>query len=388
MCQSVGNGTQWSSRRRENLVEPEWATKGSCPYTSLETEPLLARIPLFVPAKMFCLISRACYKNARMKLKHILRCFALFVFFLGVESSPAQEKIRIAISNFSASYISMHIAQKRGYYAEEGMAVEIILMAGLTSTRALIGNSVELGSASNPTAAVQGAKLKILMVFNDKPPGMLIAQPSIKSVAELRGKRIGGSTVGSLEYGWMKELLPKFGLQLEKDVTFVPVGSTSTRFTALRAGTIDASPLSPPSNFLAQDAGFPVLLRTADHLEDIQASIVATDDRLSRQGEMIRRFMRATVKGNRFYLANRQEGITAIMEFTRHKDRDLMARVYDDHMKTIARDGTIPERLQQIVIDRSKRLTGVTREVKTDEIFDFSFIRKAQAEVAQSGWKP
>ena len=118
----------------------------------------------------------------------------------------AQEKVRVAISNFSASYISMHIAQKRGYYAEEGMIVEIILMAGLTSTRALIGNSVELGSASNPTAAVQGAKLKILMVFNDKPPGVLMAQPSLKSVAELRGKRMGGSTVGSLEYGWIKEV--------------------------------------------------------------------------------------------------------------------------------------------------------------------------------------
>ena len=39
----------------------------------------------------------------------------------------------------------------------------------------------------------------------------------------------------------MKELLPKFGLQLEKDVNFVPVGSTSTRLTALRAGTIDAA---------------------------------------------------------------------------------------------------------------------------------------------------
>jgi ABC-type nitrate/sulfonate/bicarbonate transport system substrate-binding protein len=306
----------------------------------------------------------------------------------GAMSAAAQEKVRVAISNFSASYISMHIANKRGYYAEEGMSVEIILMAGLTSTRALIGNSVELGSASNPTAAVQGAKLKILMVFNDRPPGMLIAQPGIKSVGELRGKRLGGSTVGSLEYGWMKELLPKFGLQLEKDVTFVPVGSTSTRFTALRAGTIDASPLSPPSNFLAQDAGFPVLLRTADHLEDIQASIVATDERLTRQGDLVRRFLRATVKGQRFYLANRPEGISAIMEFTRHKDRELMARIYDDHMKTIAHDGTIPERLQQIVIDRSKRLTGVTRDVRPEEIFDFSFIRKAQAEVTESGWTP
>ena len=144
-----------------------------------------------------------------------------FATLLGVSvalpgSAHTQERVRVAISNFSASYISMHIAQKRGYYAEENMSVEIILMAGLTSTRALIGNSVELGSASNPTAAVQGAKLKILMVFNDKPPGMLVSQPSIKSVTDLRGKRIGGSTVGSLEYGWLKEMLPKFGLQLEK----------------------------------------------------------------------------------------------------------------------------------------------------------------------------
>jgi len=73
-----------------------------------------------------------------------------------LNSAPVQakEKIRVAISSFSASYISMFIAQKRGYYAEEGLAVDIILMAGLTGTRALIGNSVEFGSASNPTAAV------------------------------------------------------------------------------------------------------------------------------------------------------------------------------------------------------------------------------------------
>ncbi len=98
--------------------------------------------------------------------------------------------------------------------------------------------------------------------------------------------------------------------------------------------------------------------------------------------------MRATVKGQRVYLANRQEGITAITEFTRNKDRELMARVYDDHMKTIARDGTISDRLQRIVIERSKRLVNVTRDVRPEEIFDFSYIRRAQAEVTQSGWTP
>jgi NitT/TauT family transport system substrate-binding protein len=300
----------------------------------------------------------------------------------------AEDKVRVAISNFSASYIPIVLAQKRGYYAEEGIGVEIILMAGLTGTRALIGNSVEFGSASNPTAAVQGAKLKILMVFNDKPPGSFMAQPAFKNIAELRGKRVGGSTIGSLDYGWLKEVLPKFGLNLEKDVNFVPVGSTSARYVALRAGSIDAASLSPPSSLLAHSLGYTTFFNFADHLEDIQASIVATDDRLARQGDLVRRFMRATVKGQRVYHANRQEGTAAIMEFTRQKDRDLMARVYDDHMKTVAKDGTIPERLQRIVIERSKRFTGVNREVKPEEIFDFSYLRRAQAEITQSGWTP
>ena len=306
------------------------------------------------------------------------------IFLTLAACASAEERIKVAVSNFSPSYMPMFMASKRGYYAEEGLAVDIILIAGLLGTKAVMSNSVEFGSASNPTAAVQGAKLKMLMVFNDKPPGILAAQPGIKSVTELRGKKVGGSTVGSLDYGWLKELFPKFGLQLERDVIFLPIGSTSTRYSALRMGTIDASPLSPPSSFMAQDAGYPALLRFSDEIEDIQASIVTTDDRLARQGELVRRFMRATVKGHRVYLSNRQEAISAIMEFTRQKNLELIARAYEDHMKTIARDGTIPERLQRIVIDRSKRLVGVTREVRPEEIFDFSFLRRAQTEVTQS----
>ena len=85
------------------------------------------------------------------QIKYVSCLAASIVFCTLAGTINAQERVHVAISNFSASYISMHIAQKRGFYAEEGMIVEIILMAGLTSTRALIGNSVEFGSASNPT---------------------------------------------------------------------------------------------------------------------------------------------------------------------------------------------------------------------------------------------
>jgi ABC-type nitrate/sulfonate/bicarbonate transport system substrate-binding protein len=131
--------------------------------------------------------------------KIALRCVALSLFLVTASWATAEERIRAGISNFSASYISMFIASKRGYFAEEGMSLEMILIAGLLGTKAVMSNSVEFGSASNPTTAVQGAKLKMLMVFNDKPPGILAAQPGIKSVGELRGKKLGGPAVSDDE---------------------------------------------------------------------------------------------------------------------------------------------------------------------------------------------
>ena len=83
-----------------------------------------------------------------MRWKLIFSLALIFTLPALANRLAAQDKVRVAISNFSASYIPMVLANNRGYYAEEGMTLEIILMAGLTSTRALIGNSVEFGSAS------------------------------------------------------------------------------------------------------------------------------------------------------------------------------------------------------------------------------------------------
>lgn len=131
-----------------------------------------------------------------------------------------------------------------------------------------------------------------------------------------------------------------------------------------------------------------MLTRLADHIEDIQASIVTTDQKLNQQERQALRFLKATVKGLRHYLGHRQDSITALMEIIRQKNRELASRVYDNHMQTIARDGTIPERLQLAVIDRTKRLVDVTREVRPEEIFNFAYLRRAAAEVDAGGWKP
>lgn len=348
--------------------------------------------------EMLHVIDRTARDYLIAQLRNVSECTRLFtittlwLLFLW-SSAPAQEPkselVRVGVSSWvSTSYVPLHIAKKLGFYAAEGLNVEIVLVPGLLGQQALVGGSLDFASATNPNAAIRGAKLKILMVFNDKPAMIFVAQPGIEKVEQLRGKTIAVDSIGGLAHGFLSEILPKFGLDPKKDVIFVVVGSTPDRFRAIKAGPIAATLLSAPTSLLAEDQGFSVLARVADHVEDIQASIVTTDEKLLHQESLVLRFLKATVKGQRVYLSSRDQADALIMELSRSKDRALALRAYDAHLATVAHDGTISERLQRIVIERGKRNVGVTREIRPEEIFDFSVLRRAHAEVDRSGWKP
>ena len=96
------------------------------------------------------------------------RSVACFLFLSVLITGPvhAQDKIKVGVSSFSASYISMFIANKRRYYAEEGTAVDIILIAGLLGTRALIGGQRRVWLRQQPHSRRARGKWKMLMVFN------------------------------------------------------------------------------------------------------------------------------------------------------------------------------------------------------------------------------
>lgn len=69
-------------------------------------------------------------------------------------------------------------------------------------------------------------------------------------------------------------------------------------------------------------------------------------------------------------LTKPEVAVASIMEFSRIKGERLAKLTYEQHLNTISRDGTIPERLQRAVIERVKRNVGVTREVKSEQVFD------------------
>lgn len=151
--------------------------------------------------------------------------FLFFVlFFLTVEASPlpAQfKKVRFSVSAISIAEILFKIAQVKGFYREEGLNVEVILIRGAVGMQALLGGSVDYTSASGSTiaAAVRGLPIKLVFITSAKPQFDLVSPPQIRSVQDLKGKLVGISSRGGSIDLLTQIILQKNGLTPNKDVT-------------------------------------------------------------------------------------------------------------------------------------------------------------------------
>ena len=152
----------------------------------------------------------------------------------------------------------LYVAQDAGIFRKHGFTLEMIFIAGGSlSTQALIGKSLDLLQTGGPpflTAYLRGARLKIIGGVTNILPYVLITGGRITSSEQLRGKKIGISRFGSNTDFVVRLALGHLGLT-PADVTVLQVGGSQSRLVALKAGTIDATVLSPEEAMAAQKVG-------------------------------------------------------------------------------------------------------------------------------------
>src|SRR5512145_2920354 len=108
--------------------------------------------------------------------------------------------VRMGLAARSTTTMPYFVAKERGYFREEGLEVELIVMQAIQTIQATLGNSTQFASATGSavSSAISGADIKVILAVTDQPSFDLIVQPNITSVQQLRGKRIGTGGVGSL----------------------------------------------------------------------------------------------------------------------------------------------------------------------------------------------
>jgi ABC-type nitrate/sulfonate/bicarbonate transport system substrate-binding protein len=316
--------------------------------------------------------------------------FSLTAFLLTVRSAPAIDNVRVAYPSVSASVIMLMIANKEGYYKEEGLNVEFLSIRGEIAIRIALAGEIDFftNAGSALAAVARNVPVKILAVVQDKPGWDLIALPSIKSIAQLRGQTVAiMSPEGSLAVV-TREILRKNGLDPNKDANLVVMGGDDVRFPALKGKAIQATLFNAAASIRAQREGFTKLAAASEYVSAIQGGIAATDERIKQQPAKIARFMRASLKGLSFFVSKRDGAIKYMVDILKIKDRELVSSIYDEEAKITVRNGISDDKILQPLIDDMKRTTKSQREMKVGDVFDFSFARKAGEELKASGWKP
>ncbi len=305
-------------------------------------------------------------------------------------SALAIDNFRVAYPSMNTSVFSLVIAQKEGYFKEEGIQLELLSIRGEIAIRTTLAGEVDFftNAGSALAAAVRGVPVKLIAVFQDKPGWDMIAQPDIKSIAQLRGKNVGiMSPEGSLAVV-AREIFRKNGIDPTKDVNLVVMGGDEVRYPALQTKSIHATLFNTAMSVRAQKEGFTKLAHAGDYANLIEGGLATSSERIKQNPEKIYRFVRAALKGLNFYVAKRESAIKYMMEGLRLKDRELVSAIYDIQSKLVRREGYSDDKVLQSMIDDMKRTTKVQRDIKVADIFDLSFAKKANEELKASGWKP
>jgi ABC-type nitrate/sulfonate/bicarbonate transport system substrate-binding protein len=308
--------------------------------------------------------------------------FLLVSGFLLQPSAQAVDKIRIGLPA-DAGHFTFPLAQKRGFLREEGFEAEIITITGPVANIALTNGDIDYytGFGSAMRSMLQGLlPSRVVVCYRPSPHFVMLSRPELKSVKDLQGKTIGVAFIGGGPDLVARMMLRHFGLDPQKDVKFVAGGGTEVRVFRMKQGLLDATAVPVPWDYHGKKMGFNIVARAEDLFTYPISGLVAHTRKIKEKPDEIKRLIRAGIKANRYMRANR-EGTIPILMSTYKIDKEVASAIYDSFVKGFNDDGSLPEDGFRRLIEDTKSITKVDREVALSEVADLSILREAQREL-------
>jgi NitT/TauT family transport system substrate-binding protein len=240
---------------------------------------------------------------------------------------------RVGIATWSVATAPFWIAADSGQFRRRGLDVELIHVSGDTrAMQTVLAGQLHLavGGAVGPMRArLGGLDVFIIGSTSDSLHQYIISKPQIAKAEELRGKKIAIAVLGGSSH-----LAMILGLERLKigpqEVTFLQVGNSPTRFTALLSGAVDATLVSPPYTLMAQQRGFRVLLPLKDlGIGWLLGAIYGLESTLRAHPQAVRHFLEAVIEGVHIMKTDRARASEIIQRQMRFSKKEELDDAYD-----------------------------------------------------------
>jgi NitT/TauT family transport system substrate-binding protein len=301
----------------------------------------------------------------------------------------AMEKLLIVHSALNMLTAPLWMAKEKGFYRNHGLDVETIYIpSGTLGMQSLLGGETKILAADGSSvvnARLRGAPVKIFLGMVNFYPNPFFASPEIKSAADLRGKKIAVTRIGSSSYTATVMLMKKLGLEESRDYTILQLGSTQNRLAALTKGMIQGTTLSAPESVIAKNAGMKILIpghemaKLGVTIQHQSANVMES----SLHGDFrntLKQFAKGYLEGVRQIYRSKEETMEVLKKYTRVTDSQVLSASYDESYQAIDKEGSLVEAGVQTLLAEQAKTDPKARTAKASDFLDPSIINELNKE--------
>lgn len=321
----------------------------------------------------------------------IICAVILFAAISGTGYTKAKpEKVIIVQPNYLVPWLPIYIAHQSGYFSDEGLDVTFTtVMGGHNVHAAVIKGDAHFGLTGYEQVLKtfeQGKSTKMIMTTTLKHPWSYIGAKDIRSIAELKGKKLDGGLEASSYRSFARAVVKFGGLDPDKDVFFINIPRGS-ELAALEKGEVAGVLGIDIMKIELLNRGYTLLVDMTDsqqHKEvlgyDVYPLFVVqvNDTLVAKNPEMIQKFTNAVVRGMYLQKETSAEKIAAIVApLFPQTDRDVFTKTIEHNLRSLSNDGFFSEEAHSAAERFALEVNFIKAPVAMENVVDESFLHKA-----------
>ena len=319
-------------------------------------------------------------------MKAFTAAFLLSALLVAPVSEGAEkltfDKISVAYTTITGTFAPVWMAAEGGLFKKQRLEPTLLYIpGGSRSVMAMVGGNIQFNNHSALTsleAYVRGSDLVYLASTMNRLDHVLIVQPNIKDVQDLRGKTLGVSALGSMTDFALREALRGIGVS-EREVNILAAADSGARMAALRTGHLQGTLVNGSQLLTATRMGYRQLLDFSTIPVDMAVSaVLARRAYINENSDITLRYLRAWIEGIYLFKYRRDVALPILKKFTRISEPELLEATYARYVKIFTTQVAPSPEVTKSMLGFVSRMRPGDKDLKADGFIEPRFVQELE----------
>lgn len=295
-----------------------------------------------------------------------------------VLSAESPQRIRIGFPSLAFSYMPFYVAQEKGLLKKAGLEAEYIQMRTGIQPQALINGNINFfpSVSTGISAAVSGLPLVVVLNFYNGTPWVLVTNKEINKPQDLIGKNLAVSGIRTSPHWFLQAALKKWEI-LEKNVSLISTGGTSSSFAVLTTNQVVGAVLTPPFDDKAVSLGYKKFMFIGDLAPIPYVGLMTSQAEVKSNRDRVQKTIAALLEAVAWLRANRTESAKIIADKFKVTLSEA-ERTYETMVGMFTKDGRLSGKVVRGYVDILRQERLVSPDLDPQKFLDFSMLPSSQ----------